>query len=395
VRKLSPRFSLLGSRRPYPVTTATNAAFLACGTTPQSSRASARAVTHSGTEHAPSGPDGNRRALQVDTAFALSIAEQRDAPAAAAGSGTRISAPHLLWLVQNFHLQMASAERSAVNTARRRGREGGHAALGAAYRFPEGRGEAVCACTRFRFYHILRDGICARDLDSSACSRWCGISHSYHGRGRLHPCTYLGWGGSAAPAGGSRGCGGAGRQGKDVAAAVALRRTHPGPRAPPPPPLHARAGPKASAGVCAGGAKPAVAPSSPAPTAAGRKGAVSQSLGQRICRGVRVFRAGPGGRRPAARAELRAERAGFGGGAGQMDKSYNRTSHFESQFHAYFKSIDAYTLPWPVSKVEARAATEGKAGPMVAAASAPGGRVLRIDCLGLHREPLKISLRAV
>jgi hypothetical protein len=57
-------------------------------------------------------PGGTCRARQVDTAFALSIAEQRDDPAAVAGAGGRISAPHLLWLVQNFHLQMASAERS-------------------------------------------------------------------------------------------------------------------------------------------------------------------------------------------------------------------------------------------------------------------------------------------
>ncbi len=34
-----------------------------------------------------------------------------------------------------------------------------------------------------------------------------------------------------------------------------------------------------------------------------------------------------------------------------MDKSYNRTSHFESQFHSFFKSIDAFTLPWPVAQV--------------------------------------------
>ncbi len=75
-------------------------------------------------ERAPSGP-GNRRALQVDTAFALSIAEQRDAPAAAAADagalGARVSAPHLLWVVQNFHLQMASAERSAVTACVRYG----------------------------------------------------------------------------------------------------------------------------------------------------------------------------------------------------------------------------------------------------------------------------------
>jgi hypothetical protein len=37
-----------------------------------------------------------------------------------------------------------------------------------------------------------------------------------------------------------------------------------------------------------------------------------------------------------------------------MDKSYNRTSHFETQFHSFFKSIDALTLPWPVSQVEMR-----------------------------------------
>ena len=43
--------------------------------------------------------------------------------------------------------------------------------------------------------------------------------------------------------------------------------------------------------------------------------------------------------------------AGLCGCAGQMDKSYNKTSHFESQFHSFFKSIDAFTLPWPVSKV--------------------------------------------
>mmetsp|Transcript_47490 Transcript_47490/g.99321 ORF Transcript_47490/g.99321 Transcript_47490/m.99321 type:complete len:423 (-) Transcript_47490:276-1544(-) len=56
-----------------------------------------------------------RLSFAVDTAFALSLAEQRDDPAAAEGAGGRISPPHLLWLVQNFHLQMASAERGNMS----------------------------------------------------------------------------------------------------------------------------------------------------------------------------------------------------------------------------------------------------------------------------------------